>query len=337
MKKRELKAVNTARSSSASSATRGRSANSSRSTSASPCGFWFTFWHRNVHSMLTEVTFCLTCYLNGAGDRSTCPSSSRMAAAEEAPLDAPLRVRAAQGDGVFASWARSCRSFHQGSLGGSTASLQGRPSPSASRSPPGPSTFFLFVLIQPHRRSGAELRPRHHLGRLEGLGAGAGEARGLRSPRPRSGSSWSSTFSPRPWTPSVWINHTSFQARRPPARFLRLAPSARGALFRRDRPPRPRPALPLVLPADAAQPPDLVPAASWRAQGVAMNRFRNDRPEPSPCPPSPSTPSCPHPEAGRRWRSFVAVIAYGVILCSCPSAISTSSPRRGKLGGSPEV
>src|SRR5512137_3217492 len=28
-----------------------------------PLRAWFTFWHPNVHSMLTEVTFCLTCYL----------------------------------------------------------------------------------------------------------------------------------------------------------------------------------------------------------------------------------------------------------------------------------
>ena len=25
--------------------------------------FWYTFWYPNVHSMLTEVTFCITCYL----------------------------------------------------------------------------------------------------------------------------------------------------------------------------------------------------------------------------------------------------------------------------------
>ena len=28
-----------------------------------PLRAWFTFWHPNVHSMLTEVTFCITCYL----------------------------------------------------------------------------------------------------------------------------------------------------------------------------------------------------------------------------------------------------------------------------------
>ena len=28
-----------------------------------PLRGWFIFWHANVHSMLTEVAFCLTCYL----------------------------------------------------------------------------------------------------------------------------------------------------------------------------------------------------------------------------------------------------------------------------------
>jgi molybdopterin-containing oxidoreductase family membrane subunit len=28
-----------------------------------PLRAWFTFWHPNVHSILTEVTFCITCYL----------------------------------------------------------------------------------------------------------------------------------------------------------------------------------------------------------------------------------------------------------------------------------
>jgi len=28
-----------------------------------PLRSWFTFWYPNVHSMLTEVTFCISCYL----------------------------------------------------------------------------------------------------------------------------------------------------------------------------------------------------------------------------------------------------------------------------------
>ena len=28
-----------------------------------PIRGWFIFWHANIHSMLTEVSFCITCYL----------------------------------------------------------------------------------------------------------------------------------------------------------------------------------------------------------------------------------------------------------------------------------
>ena len=30
-----------------------------------PLRAWFTFWHPNAHSMLTEVTFCITCWETG--------------------------------------------------------------------------------------------------------------------------------------------------------------------------------------------------------------------------------------------------------------------------------
>ena len=39
-----------------------------------PLRFWFTFWYPNVHSMLTEVTFCITLLPDGAARSSTCPS-----------------------------------------------------------------------------------------------------------------------------------------------------------------------------------------------------------------------------------------------------------------------
>ena len=28
-----------------------------------PLRLWFMFWHANVHSMLVEVSFCITCYM----------------------------------------------------------------------------------------------------------------------------------------------------------------------------------------------------------------------------------------------------------------------------------
>ena len=61
-----------------------------------PLRAWFTFWHPNVHSMLTEVTFCLTCYLTVLAIEYLPLVLQEPAAAEHA-LAAGVRARAAQG------------------------------------------------------------------------------------------------------------------------------------------------------------------------------------------------------------------------------------------------
>jgi menaquinone reductase, integral membrane subunit len=110
-----------------------------------PIRAWFAFWHANVHSMLTEVTFCITCYL-------------LVLLIEYVPLilkNRKLRVHPRflvlefnlhkimflfAGIGAFLSF------FHQGSLGGMFGVLNGRPF--AYREAVGiwPTTFFLFIL-----------------------------------------------------------------------------------------------------------------------------------------------------------------------------------------------
>lgn len=110
-----------------------------------PLRAWFTFWHPNVHSMLTEVTFCLTCYLT-------------VLIIEYAPLvlkNRKLRqipkflvfefelhklMPVLAGIGTFLSF------FHQGSLGGLFGVMRGRPFAFREEIGIWPSTFFLFVL-----------------------------------------------------------------------------------------------------------------------------------------------------------------------------------------------
>ncbi len=110
-----------------------------------PLRAWFTFWHPNVHSMLTEVTFCITCYLT-------------VLAIEYVPLilkNRKLRKNASMllfefqlhklmvvfaGIGTFLSF------FHQGSLGGLYGVLVGRPFAFRPAFGIWPSTFFLFIL-----------------------------------------------------------------------------------------------------------------------------------------------------------------------------------------------
>ena len=91
-----------------------------------PLRAWFTFWHPNVHSMLAEVTFCLTLYLS-------------VLAIEYAPLVLKNRRREG-GPGllvlehqlhkvmvVFAGIGTLLSFFHQGSLGGLYGVLRGNP------------------------------------------------------------------------------------------------------------------------------------------------------------------------------------------------------------------
>jgi menaquinone reductase, integral membrane subunit len=110
-----------------------------------PLRAWFTFWHPNVHSMLTEVTFCLTCYLI-------------MLAIEYAPLVLRHRQVRRQTSAllfefqlhkqmiVFALVGAFLSFFHQGSLGGLYGVLQGRPFAFREGIGVWPSTFFLFIL-----------------------------------------------------------------------------------------------------------------------------------------------------------------------------------------------
>jgi Ni/Fe-hydrogenase subunit HybB-like protein len=110
-----------------------------------PLRAWFTFWHPNVHSMLTEVTFCLTCYLT-------------VLVIEYAPIvlkNRKLRripkflvfefelhkvMPVLAGVGAFLSF------FHQGSLGGLYGVMRGRPFAFREELGIWPSTFFLFIL-----------------------------------------------------------------------------------------------------------------------------------------------------------------------------------------------
>ena len=110
-----------------------------------PIRAWFAFWHANVHSMLTEVTFCITCYL-------------LVLAIEYVPI--VLKNRQLRGVPgalvfefnlhrmmvVFAGVGAFLSFFHQGSLGGMFGVLNGRPF--AFREGVGiwPSTFFLFII-----------------------------------------------------------------------------------------------------------------------------------------------------------------------------------------------
>jgi molybdopterin-containing oxidoreductase family membrane subunit len=110
-----------------------------------PLRAWFTFWYPNVHSMLAEVTFCISCYLMVLFIEYL-PIALKNRKLRDVPtflvfeheMHKVMYVLA--GVGTFLSF------FHQGSLGGLYGVLRGRPFAFREGLGIWPTTFFLFIL-----------------------------------------------------------------------------------------------------------------------------------------------------------------------------------------------
>jgi molybdopterin-containing oxidoreductase family membrane subunit len=110
-----------------------------------PLRAWFGYWHANVHSMLTEVIFCITCYLI-------------VLIIEFIPIILEnrqiQRISILKHIGhnfhifmpVFAAVGTFLSFFHQGSLGGMYGVLFSRPFAFREGFFIWPWTFFLFIL-----------------------------------------------------------------------------------------------------------------------------------------------------------------------------------------------
>lgn len=110
-----------------------------------PLRSWFPYWHANVHSMLTEVIFCITCY-------------AIVLIIEYVPIILENRklneVKGLRTFGhslhelmaIFALTGTFLSFFHQGSLGGVAGVLFGRPFAFRTGFFIWPWTFFLFIL-----------------------------------------------------------------------------------------------------------------------------------------------------------------------------------------------
>ena len=109
-----------------------------------PLRGWFIFWHANVHSMLTEVAFCLSCYF-GVLTIEFIPlilENPRLAAR---PFLHHLSHNMHEIMAVFAATGVFLSFFHQGSLGGVAGVLFGRPFAYREGLFIWPWTFFLFT------------------------------------------------------------------------------------------------------------------------------------------------------------------------------------------------
>lgn len=110
-----------------------------------PLRGWFGYWHANVHSMLTEVIFCISCYA------IVLVIEYVPIVLENRKLDAikPLHTfghTLHELMAVFALTGTFLSFFHQGSLGGVAGVLFARPFAYRTGFFVWPWTFFLFIL-----------------------------------------------------------------------------------------------------------------------------------------------------------------------------------------------
>jgi Ni/Fe-hydrogenase subunit HybB-like protein len=110
-----------------------------------PLRAWFTFWHPNTHSMLTEVTFCISCYLLVLS-LEYIPILLRNRQLRKLPSFLVFEHQLHKLVPVLAGVGTLLSFFHQGSLGGLYGVLRGRPFAFRNGIFIWPSTFFLFIL-----------------------------------------------------------------------------------------------------------------------------------------------------------------------------------------------
>jgi molybdopterin-containing oxidoreductase family membrane subunit len=109
-----------------------------------PLRGWFIFWHANVHSMLTEVAFCLSCYF-GVLTIEYLPLILENRQIDRVPFFHNLSHTMHEYMAVFAATGAFLSFFHQGSLGGVAGVLFGRPFAYREHLFIWPWTFFLFT------------------------------------------------------------------------------------------------------------------------------------------------------------------------------------------------
>ncbi len=109
-----------------------------------PLRSWFIFWHANVHSMLTEVAFCLSLYFSVLTIEFI-PLILENRKIDKVPFFHHLGHNMHGVMAVFAATGAFLSFFHQGSLGGVSGVLYGRPFSFRHGLLIWPWTFFLFT------------------------------------------------------------------------------------------------------------------------------------------------------------------------------------------------
>ncbi|MEJ2724041.1 MAG: polysulfide reductase NrfD [Deltaproteobacteria bacterium] len=109
-----------------------------------PIRGWFIFWHANIHSMLTEVSFCITAYL-GVLAIEYLPLILENRKLQEIKEFRLFGHNLHHTMAVFAATGTFLSFFHQGSLGGMFGVMYARPFAAREGFYIWPWTFFLFI------------------------------------------------------------------------------------------------------------------------------------------------------------------------------------------------
>ncbi len=109
-----------------------------------PLRSWFIFWHANVHSMLTEVAFCLSAYF-AVLTIEFIPNILENRQANKVPFFHHLAHNMHGIMVIFAATGAFLSFFHQGSLGGVAGVMYGRPFAVREGLLIWPWTFFLYT------------------------------------------------------------------------------------------------------------------------------------------------------------------------------------------------
>ena len=277
-----------------------------------PLRAWFTFWYPNVHSMLTEVTFCLTCYLTVLLIEYL-PIVLKNRKLREIPSmlvfehEMHRLIYVLAGVGTFLSF------FHQGSLGGLYGVLRGRPFAFREGLMVWPSTFFLFILSAAAVGPSFIVLTTWIVSKLSKKKLVAPDAMQLLGRI--SGMLLSVYVLAKTVDTLIWLNRTSPGQGFPAAQYYSWRPFGTWILFAEIVLFGLAPALILLLPRLRARTGWLVSAAALACCGVALNRFVM----------TVQTLALPTLSFDRflsyypSWQetgTFLAVLAYGVLVYS---------------------
>jgi len=277
-----------------------------------PLRAWFTFWHPNVHSMLTEVTFCLTCYLTVLAIEYL-PLVLKNRRLRKAPSMLVLEFELHKVMAVFALVGTFLSFFHQGSLGGLYGVLQGRPFAFRESLAAWPTTFFLFILSAAAVGPSFVIVTTWLVSKLSGRTLVRPEVYQLLAKV--SGSLLVVYVLAKVVDTLVWLNRTSPQLGVRPDRFYAFDPFGTWVLFTEIVALGLVPALLLAIPRARRDQRVLVAAAAMACAGIAMNRFVMTV-QTLALPTLAFDPFLSYVPSWQEVASFGAVVAYGVILYS---------------------